>query len=68
MLNKLLTRILVVSFFLGTTSYVDAQSGRIKKRKKKKTTEIQKPKPKPKPKKRCHFSIRKGSYQRNENR
>jgi hypothetical protein len=51
MLNKLLTRILVVSFFLGTTSYVDAQSGRIKKRKKKKTTEIQKPKPKPKPKK-----------------
>jgi hypothetical protein len=51
MLNKLLTKILVVSFFLGTTSYVDAQSGRIKKRKKKKTTEIQKPKPKPKSKK-----------------
>jgi hypothetical protein len=51
MLNKLLTKILVVSFLLGTTSYVEAQSGRIKKRKKKKTTEIQKPKPKPKPKK-----------------
>lgn len=51
MLNKLLTRILVVSFLLGITSTVDAQTGRIKKRKKKKTTEIQKPKPKPKPKK-----------------
>ena len=51
MLNKLLTKILVVSFLLGTTSYLEAQSGRIKKRKKKKTTEIQKPKPKPKPKK-----------------
>jgi hypothetical protein len=51
MLNKLLTKILVVSLLLGITSYVDAQTGRIKKRKKNKTSEIQKPKPKPKPKK-----------------
>ena len=51
MLNKLLTKILIVFFLLGITSTVDAQTGRIKKRKKKKTTEIQKPKPKPKPKK-----------------
>jgi len=51
MLNKLLTKILMVFFLLGITSTVDAQTGRIKKRKKKKTTEIQKPKPKPKPKK-----------------
>ena len=50
MLNKLLTKILVVSLLLGITSYVDAQTGRIKKRKKNKTSEIQKPKPKPKPK------------------
>jgi hypothetical protein len=48
MLNKLLTKILIVFFLLGITSTVDAQTGRIKKRKKKKTTEIQKPKPKPK--------------------
>jgi len=51
MLNKLLTKMLMVFFLLGITSTVDAQTGRIKKRKKKKTTEIQKPKPKPKPKK-----------------
>ena len=51
MLNKLLTKILIVFILLGITSTVDAQTGRIKKRKKKKTTEIQKPKPKPKPKK-----------------
>ena len=51
MLNKLLTKILMIFFLLGITSNVDAQTGRIKKRKKKKTTEIQKPKPKPKPKK-----------------
>ena len=51
MFQKLLTTIFMFSLILGTTSYVDAQSGRIKKRKKKKTVEIQKPKPKPKPKK-----------------
>ena len=51
MLNKLLTKILMIVFRLGITSTVDAQTGRIKKRKKKKTTEIQKPKPKPIPKK-----------------
>ena len=48
MFKKLLTTIFMFSLILGTTSYVDAQSGRIKKRKKKKTVEIQKPKPKPK--------------------
>ncbi len=51
MLNKLLTKILMIFFLLGITSTLDAQTGRIKKRKKKKTTEIQKPKPTPKPKK-----------------
>ena len=50
MLQNFITKMLIVFFTLGVTSYVDAQSGRIK-RKKKKTTEIQKPKPKAKPKK-----------------
>tara|TARA_B100000767_G_scaffold11555_1_gene11182 strand:+ start:2418 stop:4928 length:2511 start_codon:yes stop_codon:yes gene_type:complete len=49
MLQNFITKMLIVFFTLGVTSYVDAQSGRIK-RKKKKTTEIQKPKPKPKAK------------------
>ena len=48
MFKKLLTTIFMFSLILGPISYVDAQSGRIKKRKKKKTVEIQKPKPKPK--------------------
>ena len=48
MFKRLLSTIFMFSLILGTTSYVDAQSGRIKKRKKKKTVEIQKPKPKPK--------------------
>lgn len=47
MLQNFITKMLIVFFTLGVTSYVDAQSGRIK-RKKKKTTEIQKPKAKPK--------------------
>ncbi|MDA9627737.1 zinc-dependent metalloprotease [Flavobacteriaceae bacterium] len=50
MLQNFISKMLIVFFTLGVTSYVDAQSGRIK-RKKKKTTEIQKPKPKAKPKK-----------------
>ena len=49
MLQNFITKMLIFFFTLGVTSYVDAQSGRIK-RKKKKTTEIQKPKPKPKAK------------------
>ena len=48
MFQKLLTKVLMCFFILGITSYVDAQSGRIKKRKKKTTPEVQKPKPKPK--------------------
>ena len=69
MFQKLLTKVLVFFFILGTTSYVDAQSGRIKKRKKKTTPEVQKPKPKPKkPKKRCYSSLWKSGNQRNENR
>jgi len=50
MINKYITRLLVVLFVFGLTLDVDAQRKK-KKKKKGKTEQVAKPKPKPKPKK-----------------